>query len=135
MRNVYLVTALAVVLLVSVLGLRGTVFTAPPMDVFPEWAFPGMKRQSKYKPQASSKLFADGRADRPLPAGVVAANYGPLGRPLQSDSHLLSGKLADGSFARGPITTSGCVRSPKARSSTRFSTVRATCSPTPISSR
>jgi len=101
MRNVYLVTALAVVLLVSVLGLRGTVFTAPPMDVFPEWAFPGMKRQSKYKPQASSKFFADGRADRPLPAGVVAANYGPLGRPLQSDAHLLTGKLADGSFARG----------------------------------
>ncbi|KXU34671.1 cytochrome C [Cephaloticoccus primus] len=101
MRNVYLVTALAVVLVVSILGLRGTVFTAPPMDVFPEWAFPGMKRQSKYKPQAQSKFFADGRADRPLPAGVVAANYGPLGRPLQSDSHLLTGKLADGSFARG----------------------------------
>jgi len=101
MRNVYLVTALVVVLAVSILGLRGTVFTAPPNDVFPEWGFPGMKRQSKYKPQASSAFFADGRADRPLPAGVVAANYGPLGRPLATDSHLLTGKLADGSFARG----------------------------------
>jgi hypothetical protein len=65
MRNVYLVTAFVVVLAVSVLGLRGTKFTNPPMDVFPEWAFPGMKRQPKPKPQGASTFFADGRADRP----------------------------------------------------------------------
>ncbi len=82
MRNVYIATALLVVLILSVLGLRGTNFTSPPMDVFPEWAFPGMKRQPKYKHQGSSEFFADGRADRQLPAGVVAANYGPLGKPL-----------------------------------------------------
>lgn len=40
MRQVYLVTAFLVVLTVSILGFRGTKFTNPPMDVFPEWAFP-----------------------------------------------------------------------------------------------
>lgn len=101
MRNVYLITALAAVMVVSIFGFRGTKFTHPPMDVFPEWAFPSMRSQSKVKPQTESTFFADGRSDRPLPAGVVAANYGPLGEPLQSDPHLLAGKLADGSFARG----------------------------------
>lgn len=101
MRNVYIITALVVVLAVSVLGFRGTKFTHSPMDVFPEWAFPGMKHQSKLKPQLESKFYADGRADRPLPAGVVPANYGPLGEEFHADSHLVTGKLADGSFARG----------------------------------
>ena len=101
MRNVYLETAFLVVLTISVLGFRGTKFTHPPMDVFPELFFPGMKQQPKYKNQGASKFFADGRADRPLPAGVVAANYGPLGDALSNDSHLVSGKMADGSFAPG----------------------------------
>lgn len=101
MRNVYLATAFLVVLAVSVLGLRGTKFTQAPMDVFPEWAFPGMKRQPKYKPQGSSEFFADGRAARPLPAGVVPANYGPLGQELQTDAHYAAGKLEDGAFASG----------------------------------
>lgn len=101
MRNVYIVTALLVVLILSVLGLRGTNFTKPPMDVFPEWAFPGMSYQPKYKAQSSSEFFADGRADRPLPAGVVAANYGPLGHPLITDDHMAAGQAPDGSFASG----------------------------------
>lgn len=101
MRNVYIITALAVVLVVSIFGFRGTKFSHPPMDVFPEWAFPAMRKQSKVKPQTESKFFADGRADRPLPVGVVPANFGPLGKPLQTDSHLVTGKLADGSFAAG----------------------------------
>lgn len=101
MRNVYLVTALVVVLAVSVLGFRGTKFTHSPMDVFPEWLFPGMKYQPKYRPQGSSDFFADGRADRPLPTGVVPANYGPLAQPLRADPHLAEGKNPDGSFATG----------------------------------
>jgi len=101
MRNVYLVTAFLVVLTVSVLGLRGTKFTSPPNDVFPEWAFPGMKQQPKYKAQGASKFFADGRADRPLPTGVVAANFGPLGQELSHDPHLVDGQTADGDFAQG----------------------------------
>ena len=95
MRNVYLLTAFVVVLAVSVLGWRGSKFTQPPMDVFPEWAFPGMKRQPKPKPQGASTFFADGRADRPLPVGVVARTA------LRNDYALYEGKAADGAWVRG----------------------------------
>jgi len=95
MRYVYLVTAFLVVLLVSLFGFRGAKFTSPPIDVFPEWAFPGMKRQPKYKPQAASPFFADGRADRPLPDHVVARG------DLRDDDHLYRGKDAAGAWARG----------------------------------
>ncbi|MBS0663427.1 MAG: cytochrome c [Verrucomicrobia bacterium] len=95
MRNVYLVTAFVVVLAVSILGFRGTPFTKPPIDVFPEWAFPGMKRQPKPYPQGASRFFADGRADRPLPPGVVSRD------PLRNDYALYEGKAADGSWLRG----------------------------------
>ncbi len=95
MRNVYLVTFFLAVLAVSVFGLRGTKFTHPPMDVFPEWAFPGMKHQPKYKPQSESKFFADGRSDRPLPAGVVSRDA------LRNDDELYLGKSSDGSWLRG----------------------------------
>lgn len=98
MRNLYLLTVFVVALTLSILGLRGTLFVKPPMDVFPEWIFPGMKYQSKLKPQAQSKFFADGRADRPLPAGVVPAAYGPAGQPLRNDSARFAGKDAAGDF-------------------------------------
>jgi mono/diheme cytochrome c family protein len=96
MRNVYFITAIVAVLLVSILGIRGTRFTHPPMDVFPEWAFPSMRLQSKYKSQGTSKFFADGRADRTPPPGVVPASL-----PLRADQHLYFGKNPDGSWARG----------------------------------
>jgi mono/diheme cytochrome c family protein len=101
MRYAYLVLVFGVVLVVSIFGFRGHPFTRPPIDVFPEWAFPGMKYQPKYKPQAESKFFADGRADRPLPPGVVASSYGPAGQPLRNDDHLYSGKTATGAWAAG----------------------------------
>jgi len=93
MRNVYLVTAFVAVLTVSLLGFRGRIFTKPPMDVFPEWAFPGMKRQPKYKPQAESAFFSDGRVDRPIPARTVSRE------PLRTDD-VSTGKSADGAFLR-----------------------------------
>jgi mono/diheme cytochrome c family protein len=96
MRNVYLVTTFVVVLTVSLLGFRGTNFTAPPMDVFPEWAFPGMKYQPKLRPQATSAFFADGRADRLPPPNVVRADL-----PLRNDDSLYAGKTARGEFVRG----------------------------------
>ncbi|MBI5380821.1 MAG: cytochrome c [Opitutae bacterium] len=101
MRYALLVLAFLAVLAVSLLGFRGATFVKPPIDVFPEWAFPGMKRQPKYKPQAESKFFADGRTDRPLPPGVVASSYGPAGQPLRDDDHLYAGKTATGAWAPG----------------------------------
>jgi mono/diheme cytochrome c family protein len=95
MRNVYLITAFAVVLIISIFGFRGSRFTSPPIDVFPEWAFPGMKRQPKPRPQGESAFFADGRADRVAPAGTVSREA------LRNDDALYAGKAADGSWVRG----------------------------------
>jgi mono/diheme cytochrome c family protein len=101
MRNLYLATAFALVLTVSILGFRGKTFTHPPMDVFPEWLFPGMKYQPKLVQQTESAFFADGRSDRVAPAHTVASSYGPAGSPLRDDEFRYQGKLADGTFARG----------------------------------
>ena len=99
MRYAYYSLAFLVVLLVSVMGFRGLRSTQPPIEVFPD-----MDHQAKYKPQAESKFFADGRADRPIPAGTV-----PFGRDanhadpafLKADDVHYAGKNADGSFVRG----------------------------------
>lgn len=95
MRHVYLTTFFVCVLVVSILGFRDTPFTLPPMDVFPEWAFPGMKHTPKLRPQAESQFFADGRADRTPPAHTVARGM------LRDDDHRHFGKTADGAFAAG----------------------------------
>ncbi len=95
MRYAYFTLAFLVVLAVSVLGIRGTRFTQPPLMVFPDTFFPEMNNQAKYKPQAESAFFADGRADRPLPAGVVPRGF------LREDDHLYRGKTADGRWAKG----------------------------------
>ena len=105
MRYAYYTLAFVVVLVVSVLGFRGMRSTLPPIEVFPD-----MDHQAKYKPQAESKFFADGRADRPIPPGTVPYGRGnnvEPGRPfhdpdyLRADDFLYAGKNADGSFARG----------------------------------
>jgi mono/diheme cytochrome c family protein len=93
MRNVYLVTLFVCVLGVSILGFRGTTFTAPPIDLFPDWAFPGMEVQPKPRPQSASAFFADGRSDRTPPTRTVARGM------LRDDDHLHFGKSPDGGFA------------------------------------
>jgi mono/diheme cytochrome c family protein len=98
MRYAYYTLAFVVVLLLSVMGFRGMTATRPPIELFPD-----MDHQGKYKPQAESKFFADGRADRAIPAGAV-----PRGRSVEADASYLraddaryAGKGADGSFVRG----------------------------------
>lgn len=99
MRYAYYTLAFVVVLLLSVMGFRRMISTKPPIEVFPD-----MDHQAKYKPQAESKFFADGRADRPIPAGAV-----PYGRDtakadpafLKADDFHYDGKLPDGTFGRG----------------------------------
>jgi mono/diheme cytochrome c family protein len=96
MRFVYLVFAFALLLVLSVAGFRGATFTKPPLEIFPD-----MDRQPKYKAQAASAFFADGRTDRPLPPNVV-----PRG-DLRLDDHLYRGQKLDGSWASGfpvPVT-------------------------------
>jgi mono/diheme cytochrome c family protein len=104
MRYAYYTLAFLVVLLLSVMGFRGMKSSRPPIEVFPD-----MDHQAKYKPQAESKFFADGRADRPIPPGTV-----PRGRTVEADPAFLraddfryAGRNPDGSFARGfplPVT-------------------------------
>jgi mono/diheme cytochrome c family protein len=93
MRNLYLVTLFVGVLVVSILGFRGSTFTAPPLDLFPDWAFPGMEVQPKLRPQSASAFFADGRADRTPPPRTIARGM------LRDDDHLHLGKTAAGAFA------------------------------------
>jgi mono/diheme cytochrome c family protein len=95
MRHVYLITLFVCVLLVSILGFRGTKFAQPPIDIFPEWAFPSMEHQPKPRPQSASKFFADGRADRVPPAHTVARGM------LRENDHLHRGKDNGGAFAPG----------------------------------
>ncbi len=90
MRYVYLVAFFLVVLTVGALGFRGTISTKPPLEVFPD-----MDRQSKYLPQERSAFFADGRTDRPIPAGAVARDT------IIGDAHLTTGRGSDGEFAAG----------------------------------
>ncbi len=99
MRYVYLTVFFIVVLAVSILGFRGSLSTRTPLEIFPD-----MDHQAKYKPQAESKFFADGRVDRPRPAGTVAfgrmsdaadANF------LKADPALFEGKDAKGSWIKG----------------------------------
>ena len=59
------------VLLVSVLGLRGAKFTLPPLEVFPEWAFPGMKDQ----PMRAGASITDIGAATYAVMGILAALY------------------------------------------------------------
>jgi mono/diheme cytochrome c family protein len=104
MRHIYLATFLVVVLTVSVLGFRGTPSVRPPLELFPD-----MDHQAHLKPQAESRFFSDGRADRPVPAGTVARGE------LRDDSHLHLGKNADGTWARGfpaavPVTAALLAR-------------------------
>lgn len=95
MRHVYLVTLFVCVLVVSILGLRGTKFTSPPMDVFPEWLFPGMKYQPRLRPQSESAFFTDGRADRAPPPHTVARGM------LRDNDALHHGKDSAGQWVRG----------------------------------
>ena len=99
MRYAYLTLLFVVVATVSVMGFRGSLSERPPLEVFPD-----MDRQPKFKPQAPSAFFADGRADRPTPAGVVAygRSYSRQDEKfLAADDHLYRGQAGDGAFARG----------------------------------
>src|SRR5581483_12466518 len=95
MRHVYLITFFLCVVIVSIFGFRGAKFTQPPIDVFPDWAFPGMKYQPKLRPQAESAFFADGRADRLPPPHTVMRGM------LHDDDALYAGKDASGQWLRG----------------------------------
>lgn len=81
MKYFLFIYALVVVSIVSIMGFRGSTFTEPPLEVFPD-----MDHQSKYKPQGTSAFFADGRTDRLPVEGTVARGQ------LKDDEFLHYGK-------------------------------------------
>lgn len=102
MRIFLAIYVFAIVATVSILGFRGATSTKPPLEVFPD-----MDRQARYKPQAENEFFADGRNDRPVPAGTVArGNYFNQVEVFSEDFEdtrlgdtvFNQGKNADGSF-------------------------------------
>lgn len=102
MRIFLAIYVFAIVAVISIFGFRGATSTKPPLEVFPD-----MDRQARYKPQAENEFFADGRNDRPVPAGTVArGNYFNQADVFSADfddvklgdAVLNQGKQADGSF-------------------------------------
>ena len=82
-----------VVTTLSFTGFRGSRSSKPPLEMFPD-----MDRQFKYKPQAESNLFADGRADRPPVPGTVS--FGSF----HENEYYVTGMI-DEDFGRGfPLT-------------------------------
>ena len=77
MGYLYMFTALfgLFALAVAVLGFRGQTSAARPWHVFLD-----MKYQPKYRPQAQSRYFADGRASR-LPVADTVPFDGTIRRP------------------------------------------------------
>ncbi len=104
MRIFLAIYLFVVIAAVSILGFRGSTSKKPPLEVFPD-----MDRQARYKPQAENEFFADGRNDRPIPAGTVARgnyfNHAEVFSKDFEDEYLgdtvfHDGKNADGSFAQ-----------------------------------
>ena len=102
----FLITLLFVVVAVlSIFGLRGRKSTQPPV-----WIFPDMDIQAKYKPQGENSFFADGRNDRPAPAGAVMRGQTAdiqnvfsedYSYPVAQNPSLYSGKDAAGEWYSG----------------------------------
>lgn len=103
MRNFLVLFLIVVAATVSILGFRGDTFKRPPLEIFPD-----MDRQEKYKAQAESSFFSDGRTDRPVVAGSVPFNveeekYYPWLTPKDGyfeDDYYASG-IIDGKFGEG----------------------------------
>jgi mono/diheme cytochrome c family protein len=116
MRYAYYALAFLVVAVLSLAGFRGCTSTRSPIELIDD-----MVRQPKYKAQARSAFFADGRTDRPLPPNTVARG------DLQSDDHRYLGKNADGSFARGFPAALPVTHELIARGQQRFTIYCAPC--------
>ncbi len=106
MRIFFAIFAFSVVVLVSILGFRGSLSERPPIEIFPD-----MERQSKYKAQSESRFFADGRTDRPVPPGVVHRQYDdPASSERLDDDHYNRGRDSNGDYAEGfPMVVSRAV--------------------------
>lgn len=86
--------AFSVLVMLSLVGCRGGISDKPPFHVITD-----MDWQQKFLPQQEidTKLFADGRADRPPVAGTVAQGH------LDEDDTFYRGKVGEAYVAVAPI--------------------------------
>lgn len=101
MRYFLTLFVLAMIALVSVLGLRDGISEKPPLRIFPD-----MDEQMRYKPQAATDFFADGRQDRPSVPGAIPTAPEHLKDYLvydtfTPDTYLVTGKLPSGDYGKG----------------------------------
>ena len=66
LKYVIIILLAIVVIILSLAGVRGMTSRRPPIVLFGD-----MDNQSKYKSQAESPFFSDGRTMRPLPPGTI----------------------------------------------------------------
>ena len=66
LKYVIIILLAIVVIILSMAGVRGMTSRRPPIVLFGD-----MDNQPKYKSQAQSPFFADGRTMRPLPPGTI----------------------------------------------------------------
>lgn len=113
MRYVYLIFILIVVLVVSVLGFRGSKFTKPPVEIFSD-----MDSMPRYEPQGASRFFSDGRADRlPVPNTVARGTY-------FENQYYATGRTGDGFGSGLPIEVDNAAME---RGQERFNIYCAVC--------
>ena len=79
LRYFFIAFILITVAIVSLAGFRGTHFSEPPVQIFPD-----MKVQPRYDPQHTSTFFADGNAARKPVSGTIPLGYTLPGSFLQA---------------------------------------------------
>lgn len=70
MRIFLIIFLFTIVATVSILGIRGTKFSEPPLYIFPD-----MVDQAKYKSQGRNEFFGNQMNDRPTVQGTVARGH------------------------------------------------------------
>lgn len=89
---------LAIVVIVSVAGFRGSKFKNPPIELFPD-----MDHQPKVKAQSPSRFFADGRGARLPVAGTVPLGYSaPIADEATGEVVMMGGPYKKIHFTASP---------------------------------
>lgn len=96
LKNFFIIYGFTVLAVLVIFGFRGGDTERRPIEIFPD-----MDHQDKYKPQAPSSFFSDGRADRPVVPGAVSRLPGNnANRELLTDDYLRTG-LRNGEHGHG----------------------------------
>jgi cytochrome c5 len=79
LRTFFALFILGVCTVLALAGFRGTNFSRPPIEIFPD-----MDHQPKFQPQHPSTFYSDGRSARSPIEGTVPIGYSLPGRFLQA---------------------------------------------------